>query len=323
MTFLFAMMFCLTGCDMNINVNNTSSTVDEDKPRINTESGRIFACNEAITKQFNIKEFGGWWDTEQEAWASFVINGTVTYEENGTKREKTVECVVDMVDNSVTIHEINETEEPIVNNQKTNTIITPFTGTSTFEELDTVVAQCEEEDEWNGPYFSHLSRKDFLLPYKNGYLGFDGWGNNGEGRGYYLTYRTLENPCTLVSKTPAIFFWVRNKWNVYFATDLWTRVPQKKVKDLNCSIDNFSDCRDEMHKFMYHLIVGDETQEYFSQWITKFKDDIDKGIFRNWEYRHQKSIACNEKHWEINENDPDIWDKYDQFIQECMAEYLH
>jgi len=59
MTFLFAMMFCLAGCDVNVNVNNTSSTVNEDKPSINTESGRIFACNEAITKQFNIKTFGG------------------------------------------------------------------------------------------------------------------------------------------------------------------------------------------------------------------------------------------------------------------------
>ena len=215
-----------------------------------------------------------------------------------------------MVDKSVTILEI---DEPVIEE----------VNIPTFEELNTVVAQCEVETLWENIYIEDLTRKDFLLPYKDGYLGFDGGGNNSDGRGYYLTYRTLENPCTIVSKTPEIFFWVRNKWNVYFATDLWTRVPQKKVKDLNCSIDNFSDCRDEMHKFMYHLIVGDETQEYFSQWITKFKDDINKGIFRNWEYRHQKSIACNEKHWEINENDPDIWDKYDQFIQECIAEYLH
>lgn len=318
MTFLFAMMFCLAGCSVNVNVNNTSSTVDEDKPSINTESGRIFACNEAITKQFNIKTFGGWWDREQEGWASFVINGTVSYEENGEKREKTVECVVDMVDNSVTIHEINKTEEPISNNQETNTILTSFTETASFDDINTVVAQCEEEN-LGGTYLSDLTRQDFLLPYKDGYLWFAGGGNNGDGRGYYLTYRTLENPCTLVSKTPEIFFWVRNEGKVYVATDTGTPVPQKKVKDLECT----TNCEEEMNKFMYQLIVEDETQEYFSQWMTKFKDDIDKGIFRGWEYRQEKHSECSERDFGIDENDPEFAEKSELAFQECMAEYLH
>ena len=74
-----------------------------------------------------------------------------------------------MVDNSVTIHEINEVEEPIVNNQKTNTILTSFTKTASFDDINTVVAQCEEES-LGGTYLSDLKRQDFLLPYKDGYL---------------------------------------------------------------------------------------------------------------------------------------------------------
>ena len=150
LTTLLVTVLLLTGCNKSVNVEN--------------EQERIFACWRSVSEYFGISDYSINWDKEEEAWASFVINGTVTYEENGTKREKTVECVVDMVDNSVTIHEINETEEPIVNNQKTNTIITPFTGTSTFEELNTVVAQCEAEGFAGETYLVDITRQDFLLP---------------------------------------------------------------------------------------------------------------------------------------------------------------
>ncbi len=289
-----------------------SCAVDIDEPEVeNIESGRIFACNEAITKQFNIKTFGGWWDTEQEslAWASFIINGTITYEENGTKREKTVACVVDMRDNSVIINEIN-------------TILTSFTGTSTFEELDTVVAQCEEEDV-GGPYFSALRRQDFLLPYKDGYIGFYGWTFDGEGRGYQLTYRTLENPCILISETPPIFFWVHEEGKFYIAGMLESRYPQKEVKDLGCSTywELATQCEEKINKFMYQLIVGDETQKYFSQWMTKFKDEIDKGLIRSWGDLREWLNECDERDFGINKNDPEFAEKSELAFRECVAEY--
>ena len=97
----------LTGCSFNLKINDTSSVVDEDKPSIETESWRLFACNEEVGKYFNITTFGGWWDTEEEWWASFILNWEVTYEENWETIVKNVQCVVDMVDESVTIQEVS------------------------------------------------------------------------------------------------------------------------------------------------------------------------------------------------------------------------
>ena len=98
-TLLFA--WCIR---FNVNFNNSSSTVDEDKPSLNTESGRLFVCNEEAGKYYNITTFWGSWDTEEEAWASFVLNWEITFEENWETVHKTIQCVVDMVENSVEIN---------------------------------------------------------------------------------------------------------------------------------------------------------------------------------------------------------------------------
>ena len=95
----------LAGCG-----SNNSSVVDEDKPSIETESWRIFACNEEVVKYLNINTFGGWWNWEEEAWASFVLDWEITYEENWETIVKNVQCVVDMVDKSVSIQEISDEE---------------------------------------------------------------------------------------------------------------------------------------------------------------------------------------------------------------------
>jgi hypothetical protein len=48
----------LTGCfKFNLNITNNSSVVDEDKPSINTDSGRLLACNEEVVKYYNVKTF--------------------------------------------------------------------------------------------------------------------------------------------------------------------------------------------------------------------------------------------------------------------------
>ena len=57
--------------------------------------------------------------------------------------------------------------------------------------------------------------------------------------------------------------------------------------------------------------------------MNQFKHDIDNGIFRSWEYRSQKREDCNEKNVTLNKNNADFHEKYDQFVQECMAEYLN
>ena len=95
----------LAGCG-----SNNSSVVDEDKPSIETESWRIFACNEEVVKYLNITTFGGWWNWEEEAWASFVLDWEITYEQDWETIIKNVQCVVDMVDKSVTIQEVSDEE---------------------------------------------------------------------------------------------------------------------------------------------------------------------------------------------------------------------
>lgn len=102
-TLLFGTLFISWCFQLNININNDSSVVDEDKPSINSESWRLFACNEEVWKYYNITTFWGSWDTEEEAWASFVLNWEVTFEEDWETVERKVQCVVDMVDSSVRI----------------------------------------------------------------------------------------------------------------------------------------------------------------------------------------------------------------------------
>ena len=111
LTTLFVAWLLLTGCSFNVNINDTSSTIDEDKPSINTEAGRLFACNEEVGEHYNISTFGGWWDSEQEGWASFILNGEITYEKDSETIVKNVQCVVDMVDSSVNIYDV---EEPVI-----------------------------------------------------------------------------------------------------------------------------------------------------------------------------------------------------------------
>ena len=102
-TLLFSVLFISWCFQVNINVNDTSSVVEEDKPSIDSYSGRLFACNEEVGKYYNITTFWGSWDTEEEAWASFVLNWEVTFEVDWEEVEKKVQCVVDMVDSSVRI----------------------------------------------------------------------------------------------------------------------------------------------------------------------------------------------------------------------------
>jgi hypothetical protein len=52
----------------------------------------------------NYNEWEFTWEDESEGWASFVRNGHVTYLKQGENAEDDVECVIDMVDKSVTVN---------------------------------------------------------------------------------------------------------------------------------------------------------------------------------------------------------------------------
>jgi len=70
---------------------------------LETEEGRIAACEERAGYSLNFNEWTFTWEDESEGWASFVRNGHVTYLKRGENAEDDVECVIDMVDKSINV----------------------------------------------------------------------------------------------------------------------------------------------------------------------------------------------------------------------------
>ena len=91
-TALFAIV-TLAGCNKSLNVEN--------------EQERIFSCWRAVSEYFGVSDLSTSWSREEEAWASYVLNWLVNIW-NALEEDmvaKHVECVIDMVDKSVTIQE--------------------------------------------------------------------------------------------------------------------------------------------------------------------------------------------------------------------------
>ena len=70
---------------------------------LETEEGRITACEERAGYYLNFNEWTFTWEDESEGWASFVRNGHVAYLKWWENAEDDVECVIDMVDKSVNV----------------------------------------------------------------------------------------------------------------------------------------------------------------------------------------------------------------------------
>ena len=70
---------------------------------LETSEGRQAACEERVGYYLNYNEWEFTWEDESEGWASFVRNGHVAYLKRGEKAEDDVECVIDMVDKSITV----------------------------------------------------------------------------------------------------------------------------------------------------------------------------------------------------------------------------
>ena len=70
---------------------------------LQTEEGRLAACEERVGYYLNFNEWTFVWNDESEGWASFVRNWHVTYLKWWENAEDDVECVVDMLDRVVTV----------------------------------------------------------------------------------------------------------------------------------------------------------------------------------------------------------------------------
>ena len=70
---------------------------------LQSEEGRIVACEERAGYYLNFNEWTFTWEDESEAGASFVRNGHVAYLKRWENAEDDVECFIDMVDKSVNV----------------------------------------------------------------------------------------------------------------------------------------------------------------------------------------------------------------------------
>lgn len=176
-----------------------------------------------------------------------------------------------------------------------------------FEELDDVVTMCEYEnvfwEEWD-TYRENITKQKFIIPYKDWYIWYDYWWNSGM-LWYYLIYKSLANPCEIISETDEIFIWnasykyekeIYNSYDypdnkLYISDWWWSPINDIIIKYLNCKEwDNT--CKKEVDKFMYNLIIWEEEQEYFTQWMDKFKKDIDNNKFTGFDFWDNMRRNC-------------------------------
>lgn len=219
----------------------------------------------------------------------------------------------------------------------------------TFEELNQVITLCHVDDMWW--YDINVTKMAYILPYKDWYIGFDF--DAQDGWNLYLTYRTLENPCGVLSTTDTIFWW-NPAYKIWDATFRWASYPDNKIfydqwlkswiptqivaKELNCEPGKYGDgtfdttCTQEAMKYFYDLLIWAENDEYFTQWLKKFKEDIDNGNFRLWNYWIERHDSCLERVkaeiWDVK-----AWDSEEvrwnyiklktEKLHECAKEYLN
>lgn len=93
LTLLLTCWLVFTGC---------STTKEE--PNLEDETVRVLVCTQEVGNYLKTEDFSTSWQPEEEWGASFILNGTATRTKDGEQGENTVQCVIDMVDESVTVH---------------------------------------------------------------------------------------------------------------------------------------------------------------------------------------------------------------------------
>ena len=82
---------------------NNEEEIQTSKFNLETEEGRIAACEERAGFYLNFNEWTFIWEDESEAGASFARNGHVDYTKRWETADRDVFCFIDMVDGSVMV----------------------------------------------------------------------------------------------------------------------------------------------------------------------------------------------------------------------------
>jgi len=215
----------------------------------------------------------------------------------------------------------------------------------TFEELNNVVDKCNDEY-----YDYNVYQKSYILPYKDWYIWYQlGWQDGWE---LYLTYRKLGEPCNIIAQTDSIFWW-NPQYKEWHATFRWASYPDNKIyiaqwwtswapteeiaKELNCEPGkNFEDqdhtCTEEAEKYFYDLMIWNEENEYFTQWLNKLKEDIDNEDYKTFSYYQEEYDTCSQKVvdliWALqpNQDEKARWEyqvKRTENMHKCVLENLN
>jgi hypothetical protein len=83
--------------------------------------------------------------------------------------------------------------------------VTEEVNIPSFEELEDVVAMCPYEVMWWWYSEYPVYKREFIIPYKDWYIWYNYWWN-WWWWGYYLTYKSLDKPCEIISYTDEFFY---------------------------------------------------------------------------------------------------------------------
>lgn len=147
-----------------------------------------------------------------------------------------------------------------------------------FEELDDVTdIKCEYENpyDWWNKILVNLTKKFFILPYKDWYFSFSFWWQ--DGLSLYVKYSLKKNPCTTYLNSDEILWWPVEWQNM---TKIYEDFDNNVIaKELNCKNWDNEWCYKEAEKYAYNLLVWNETNEYFSLRMEVLKKMVDNNEF--------------------------------------------
>ena len=205
-----------------------------------------------------------------------------------------------------------------------------------FDELEDVVAMCPYETLWWWYDEYPVYKREFILPYKDWYVWYNyGW-NNWEWWGYYLTYKSIDNPCEIISASDEFFFRYFNDRTHYINPEEPIRADNKVFlwlewialdvveKELDCEmwkdINDDDTCQKEMNKYMYNLVIWKEKNDTFTKWMNYLKKSIDTNNYTTLYTWNDIEVSCYENNtWLDFLNE--YWEDNKKLTEEKRKEY--
>ncbi len=189
-----------------------------------------------------------------------------------------------------------------------------------FEELDDVTdIKCEYESpfDWWDKTLVNLTKKFFILPYKDWYFSFSFWWQ--DGLSLRVGYSLKKNPCTTYLNSDEILWWSAEWQNM---TKIYEDYHNNVIaKELNCKIWDYKWCYKEAEKYAYNLLVWNETNEYFSLRMEVLKKMVDNGEFDS-ESKEWYSIDWSQKKFDCYLFYKNKIDNIDNIDKYCKYEIM-